>query len=113
MKVIAVITNSHEVSKILESLKRNHTPPFDKVEIKPAEQIPSSSVQSTDDIDATYRKKNGNEIKGQSVNVIETAHPDNQVNLITDDSTHPVNKDDSKVLNERLDTIKAPHTLSA
>ncbi len=34
MKVIAVITNSHEVNKILECLKRNHAPPFDKVEIK-------------------------------------------------------------------------------
>ena len=34
MKVIAVITNSHVVSKILECLKRNHAPPFDKVEIK-------------------------------------------------------------------------------
>jgi len=30
MKVIAVITNSHEVSKILEYLKRNNAPPFDK-----------------------------------------------------------------------------------
>ena len=34
MKVIAVITNSHEVRKILECLKRNNAPPFDKVEIK-------------------------------------------------------------------------------
>jgi hypothetical protein len=77
-----------------------------KVEIKPPEQISSSSVQSPDDLDATYRKKNGKEIKGQSVNVIETAHPDNHINLITDVSTNPVNKDDSRVLNERLDTIK-------
>jgi len=77
-----------------------------KVEIKPPEKIPSSSVQSPDDLDAAYRKTNGKEIKVQSINIIETAHPDNQVNLITDVSTNPVNKDDSKVLNERLDTIK-------
>lgn len=34
MKVITLITNSHEVSKILECLKTNHALPFYKVEIK-------------------------------------------------------------------------------
>ena len=29
VKLIAVITNSHEVRKILECLKRNNAPPFD------------------------------------------------------------------------------------
>jgi hypothetical protein len=77
-----------------------------KIEIKPPDQIPTSSVQSPDDLDATYRKKNDKHIKGQSINIVETAHPDNKVNLITDVSTNPLNKDDSKVLNQRLDTIK-------
>jgi hypothetical protein len=77
-----------------------------KIEIKPPEQISSSSVQSPDDLDATYRNKNGKNLRGQSINIVETAHPDNQINLITDVSTNSLNKDDSKVLNERLDTIK-------
>jgi hypothetical protein len=77
-----------------------------KIEIKPPEQIPSSSVQSPDDLDATYRNKDGKNLRGQSINIVETAHPDNQINLITDVSTNPLNKDDSKVLHERLDTIK-------
>ena len=34
MKVVAVITDPSEVNKILEWLKRNNAPPFDKVEIK-------------------------------------------------------------------------------
>jgi hypothetical protein len=34
MKIVAVITNSQEVRKILECLKRTNAPPFDKVEIK-------------------------------------------------------------------------------
>jgi hypothetical protein len=40
MRVIAIINDpgeckhSHEVNKILECLKRNNAPPFDKVEIK-------------------------------------------------------------------------------
>ena len=34
VKVIAVITDPHEVRKILECLKRNNTPPFDKGALK-------------------------------------------------------------------------------
>ncbi len=34
MRVIAVITNPHEVQKVLECLKRNHAPPFDKITTK-------------------------------------------------------------------------------
>jgi hypothetical protein len=34
MRVMAIITGPHEVRKILECLKRNHAPPFDKVVIK-------------------------------------------------------------------------------
>ena len=34
LKVIAVITEPHEVRKILECLKRNHAPPFAKVVTK-------------------------------------------------------------------------------
>ena len=34
MRVMAVITEPHEVRKILECLKRNHAPPFDKVVAK-------------------------------------------------------------------------------
>ena len=34
MKIIAVITDPSKVNKILECLKRNNAPPFDKVEIK-------------------------------------------------------------------------------
>jgi len=34
MKVIAIITDLQEVDKILECLKRNNAPPFDKVVTK-------------------------------------------------------------------------------
>lgn len=77
-----------------------------KVEIKPAEHITTSSVQSPDDLDATYRNKNGKDKRGQPINVVETANPENTLNLITDVSVQPVNKDDSKVLGERLEPIK-------
>jgi len=104
------LQHSYTDCEIFKTFERVYSEQFtvvqQNVEIKLPEQIPSSSVQSPDDLDATYRKKNGKEIKGQSINIVETAHPDNPVNLITDVSTNPVNKDDSKVLNERLDKIK-------
>jgi hypothetical protein len=34
MQVIAVITDPHEVQKILECLKRNKAPPFEKAALK-------------------------------------------------------------------------------
>jgi hypothetical protein len=45
VKVIAVIINSHEVSKLLECLKRNHALPFEKVVTKSSRSVPYSVSQ--------------------------------------------------------------------
>jgi hypothetical protein len=76
-----------------------------RIAVKPPDQLSSESVQSPDDLDAVYRNKGGKKIRGQAINVVETAHPDNQVNLITDVAVYPANKDDSAVLHERLEKI--------
>jgi hypothetical protein len=62
-------------------------------------------LQSPDDTEATYRQKRGNHYPGRSVNIVETANPDNPVNLITDVDVNPNNIDDSQVLNKRLDRL--------
>lgn len=76
------------------------------IEVKSREDLHSRCLQSPDDLDATYREKNGKKSKGQSINVVETANPENPINLITDVSVNPNNKDDSKILNERIDRLK-------
>ena len=76
-----------------------------KVHVKPNEALTSSCLQSPDDMEATYRYKNGDH-RGRVVNVTETAHPDNTVNLITDVAVNPNNTDDGAALNKRLDRIK-------
>ena len=76
-----------------------------KLRLKSNEEISSNSVQSPDDLDATYRKKNHTESRGQSIHVVETAHPENGINLIDDVSVHPNNRDDSQILAERLEPI--------
>ncbi|HUX60632.1 MAG TPA: transposase [Ignavibacteriaceae bacterium] len=96
-----------EIFQIFERVYSEHfTMAEEKVQIKASEELTSSMIQSPDDIEATYRKKGGKEFYGQTVNIVETCNPDNQLNLITDLSVHANNIDDSKGLNERIDTIK-------
>jgi len=96
-----------EVLKIFERVYSEHfSLTEEKIQIKTSEQLTSSMIQSPDDIEATYRKKQGKEFYGQTVNIVETCNPDNQLNLITDISVHANNIDDSKELNERIDVIK-------
>ena len=77
-----------------------------KIEIKKNSELSSSSLQSPDDLDATYRNKRKEKYHGQSINVVETASPDNQINLITDVSVNPNNVDDGQVLGDRIDILK-------
>lgn len=97
-----------EIFAVFERVFHEHfTVLAQKIQIKTNDQLSSSSVQSPDDLDATYRKKANKESRGQSINVVETAHPDNKINLIQDVSVHANNTDDSQILEERLDHLKA------
>ena len=73
---------------------------------KPPRELHSGCVQSPDDLDATYLDKNGKKSKGQTIQVTETAHPENKLNLLTDIHVTPNNIDDSRVLNGRIDHMK-------
>ena len=77
-----------------------------KVHLKSNDQMHSGCVQSPDDLDAAYRKKNDVHTKGQTINIVETAHPDNDINLVTDVAVKPVNTNDDVVLNERINVLK-------
>ena len=99
--------SEYDIFKTFDRVYSEHfTVAGKKIKVKSKDQLTSSCVQSPDDLDAVYRKKNDKESRGQSINLVETANPENPINLITDVAINPVNKDDSKVLNERLDQIK-------
>jgi hypothetical protein len=53
-----------------------------QIELRPKEEISSSSVQSPHDPDSAYRNKGDQQVKGYSVNITETCSEDN-LNLIT------------------------------
>lgn len=96
--------------EIFQAFERVYTEHFtvveEKVTVKSPDQLSSGSVQSPDDLDATYREKRGEAFRGQVVEVAETAHPHNPINLITDVAISPNNVDDSGILQERLPHLK-------
>jgi len=95
-----------EVFSIFERVYTEHFTIVDeKITVKPPKELNGSTLQSPDDIDATYRKKRSEHYKGQSINVTETANPDNELELITDVTVRSNNTDDSEILNDRLETI--------
>jgi len=53
-----------------------------QIELRPKEEISSSSVQSPHDPDSAYRNKQGQQVKGYSVNITETCSK-GKLNLIT------------------------------
>jgi hypothetical protein len=75
--------------------------------VKEGQEISARSVQSPDDLDATYRKKRGEGYRGYVANVTETCDPDNPVQLIVDVQVAPNATDDGQMMAEALPALKA------
>lgn len=75
-----------------------------RVKLLDNEKIASSSVQSPDDPDATYRNKGDQKVKGYSVNVTETVSDKGYLDLITDVEVKKANTTDKAFVK---DAIKA------
>jgi hypothetical protein len=65
-----------------------------QIELRPKEEISSSSLQSPHDPDSAYRNKGDQTVKGYSVNVTETCSKDN-LNLITNVIVEKANTPDT------------------
>lgn len=108
------LKTSYGDTDIFRIFERVYTEHFrivsDKIEVKDSQEITTSSLQSPDDIDATFRQKKGENYRGQVVNVTETANTENKLNLITDVAVEANNIDDSTILNHRIDAIKEKST---
>lgn len=74
----------------------------EKITVRAAQEIRSDSLQSPDDPAATYRAKDGQDFHGFVLHATETAHPENDLQLIVDVAVAPNNQDDSRILHERL-----------
>ena len=65
-----------------------------QIELRPKEEISSSSLQSPHDPDSAYRNKGDQKVKGYSVNITETCSKDN-LNLITNVIVEKANTPDT------------------
>lgn len=86
--------------------KEHFTVIEDITKVKPNSGLNSGILQSPDDGDATYRKKNGKESRGTTINATETANPENAIQLINDIDVNKNNVDDSKIFENKIDAIK-------
>ena len=77
----------------------------EQLQVKAAEQLSASSLQSPDDLEATYREKGGRSHRGYVANISETCDPDNAVQLITKVQVAPNNTDDAQMLAEALPNL--------
>ena len=78
----------------------------DTVQAKANHEISASSLQSLDDLEATYREKNRVGYKGYVANVTETCDPQNPLQLITDVQVAPNTAEDSALLMAALPELK-------
>ena len=73
---------------------------------KQGKELSSQSLQSPDDLGATFRRKRGREYTGYVTNVSETCDLDNELQLIVKVQTAPNTIDDPTLLEEALPTLK-------
>lgn len=73
--------------------------------LKGATEVRADSLQSLDDPEATYRKKQGQSYRGYVSNISETCHPENDVQLIVNVQTEPNVTDDEQMLVDALPTL--------
>jgi hypothetical protein len=76
-----------------------------RIRLKTGEELRADSLQSPDDLEATYRKKRGEGHQGYVTNVTETCHPDNDVQLVVKVQTEANNTDDAAMLNEAVPNL--------
>lgn len=78
----------------------------DSVCPKENQELSSGSLQSVDDLEASYRTKGKNHYKGYVANITETCDPENEIQLITKIQVAPNNTDDSQLLAEALPNLQ-------
>ena len=74
----------------------------EQIRLKTGSELRADSLQSPDDLKATYRQKRGEGHQGYVTNVTETCNPDNDVQLVVKVQTESNNTDDAAMLNEAV-----------
>jgi predicted DCC family thiol-disulfide oxidoreductase YuxK len=109
-QLLVELKPAYEEEPIYQVLERVFGEHFQMVEeavhSKSNDQLSASSLQSPDDLEATYRNKRGQGYQGYTANLTETCEPDNDVQLVTKVQVAPNNVDDTQLLDEALPELK-------
>jgi hypothetical protein len=105
-KLLAKLEENYAEEKAYQVLKRifseHFIPEENDVRPKESKELSSGSLQSVDDLEASFRTKRGKHYKGFVANVSETCSPENDVQLITNIQVEPNNVDDDQMLADAL-----------
>jgi len=97
---------------VLERVFNDHFKLVEReVVVKAGAELAADTLQSPDDLEATFRQKRGEGHVGYVVNVTETVDPEQGLQLITQVQTEPNNVDDAHMLNEASGTHRAGNAL--
>jgi len=102
------VYEKHAVYAVVERLFKEHFHVSQgAVRSKENQELPAGSLQSLDDLEATYRTKGTQHYKGYVANLAETCDPENELQLITKVQVASNNVADSQLLKEALPNLKA------
>lgn len=78
----------------------------DQPVLKPSDEMDSNCIRGIDDPEATLRYKSGEHYLGFVGQIVETADPENDLNLICDTAVYPNNASDEQMLVDSFDDLK-------
>jgi len=108
--LLADLKDTYASQKAYQVLARIFAENFNLVEggvcPKENQELSSSSLQSVDDLEASYRTKGNAHYKGYVANITETCDPENDLQLITKVQVAPNNTDDSQLLADALPNLQ-------
>ncbi len=76
------------------------------IKIKEGKELSANSLQSPDDLEATYRQKNNKSFRGYVANLTETCDPENPLQLVTKVQVASNHTEDAEMLVEALPNLK-------
>lgn len=76
------------------------------LKIKEGKELSAKSLQSPDDLEATYRQKNNKSFRGYVANLTETCDPENPLQLVTKVQVASNHTEDAEMLVEALPNLK-------
>lgn len=108
--LLAELKDAYATEKAYQVLGRIFAEHFNLIEgsvcPKENQELASGSLQSVDDLEASYRTKGKTHYKGYVANITETCDPENELQLITKVQVAPNNTDDSQLLAEALPNLQ-------